>query len=540
MKAITLVFPHQLYYQPLSLIENRPVYLVEEWLFFRQYHFHKQKLVLHRASMKMYRDFIYKRVKSVIYIESGDKTSDVRLLIPALAKKGVTEIHYTDTVDNWLEKRITETARENKIKPVKYPTPNFINQPQDVHDFFSKKKTYFQTDFYIQQRKERKLLLDKENKPIGGKWTFDAENRKRFPKQEPIPTIYFPKENEYVKEAQQYVALNFKKNYGQISPFQYPVTFEDAENWLDDFLATRFQKFGAYEDAMVKSENILYHSALTPMLNIGLLNPKQIIDKAVQAAIDHDIPLNSLEGFIRQIFGWREFIRIVYDREGSRQRTTNYWGFGRKIPATFWTGNTGIHPIDTVIKRLLKTGYSHHIERLMVLGNFMLLCEFDPDEVYRWFMEMYVDSYDWVMVPNVYGMTQFADGGLMTTKPYISGSNYLLKMGDWDKGPWQEIWDGLFWRFMHVHRDFFLTNPRLGMLVKTFDKMSADKKSTHLRNAEQYLKKPLAVKQRKKTELPQKICVVCLRPFAWRKKWEKAWKDVKYCSDKCRMKRKQI
>ena len=224
------------------------------------------------------------------------------------------------------------------------------------------------------------------------------------------------------------------------------------------------------------------------MLNIGLLNPQQIIDKAIQAAIDNEIPLNSLEGFIRQIIGWREFIRIVYEREGTRQRTTNYWRFTRKIPDSFWNGTTGIHPVDTVIKRLLKTGYCHHIERLMVLGNFMLLCEFDPDEVYRWFMEMFIDSYDWVMVPNVYGMTQFADGGLMTTKPYISGSNYLMKMGDWDKGEWTQIWDGLFWRFMHVHRDFFLTNPRLGMLVKTFDKMPEVKRRTHLKNAEEFLK----------------------------------------------------
>ncbi len=186
--------------------------------------------------------------------------------------------------------------------------------------------------------------------------------------------------------------------------------------------------------------------------------------------------------------GWREFIHIVYEREGVKQRTKNYWGFKRKIPAAFWKGTTGISPVDVVIKKVLATGYTHHIERLMVMGNFFLLCEFDPDEVYRWFMEMYIDAYDWVMVPNTYGMTQFADGGLMTTKPYISGSNYLLKMGDWKKGPWQETWDALFWRFMHVHRDFFTSNPRLGMLVKTFDKMLKEKQQLHLNNAETFLK----------------------------------------------------
>ena len=185
--------------------------------------------------------------------------------------------------------------------------------------------------------------------------------------------------------------------------------------------------------------------------------------------------------------GWREFIRAVYELRGVEERNKNYWKFSRKIPQSFWNGTTGIEPIDLTIKTVLETGYCHHIERLMVLGNFMLLCEFDPNEVYQWFMEMFIDSYDWVMVPNVYGMSQFADGGIMSTKPYISGSNYLMKMSNYPKGDWQQIWDGLFWRFMHVHRDFFLQNPRLGMLVKSFDKMDASKRNLHLENGERYL-----------------------------------------------------
>lgn len=487
MNVITIIFPHQLYQQHAAVSKSRPVYLVEEWLYFRQYNFHQQKLVLHRASMKMYEELLVKQKLQVNYIESISPLCDIRKLIPQLTNVGIQEIHYADTVDNWLEKRITETAASHNIKLVKYNCPNFLNTLDQVDDFFSKKKTYFQTDFYIWQRKHRNLLLEKNEKPIGGKWTFDSENRSKFPKRETAPSITFPEQNAFTKEATVYVKKHFGNNYGSIENFRYPITYTDAEKWLDDFLEKRFLKFGIYEDAMVKNESILYHSVFTPMLNIGLLQPQQIIDKAIQAAINYDIPLNSLEGFIRQIVGWREFIRIVYEREGSKQRTTNYWGFKRKIPASFWKGETGIHPIDTVIKRILKTGYSHHIERLMVLGNFMLLCEFDPGEVYRWFMEMYIDSYDWVMVPNVYGMTQFADGGLMTTKPYISGSNYLLKMGNWDKGPWQEIWDGLFWRFMHIHREFFLTNPRLGMLIKTFDKMPEEKRKGHLKNAESFL-----------------------------------------------------
>jgi deoxyribodipyrimidine photolyase-related protein len=223
------------------------------------------------------------------------------------------------------------------------------------------------------------------------------------------------------------------------------------------------------------------------MLNVGLITPHELIQRSLEYASEHAIPLSSLEGFVRQIMGWREFIRAVYVLKGNKERSKNYWGFHRKIPVSFWNGTTGILPIDLTIRKVLRTGYCHHIERLMVLGNFMLLCEFDPDEVYVWFMALFIDSYDWVMVPNVYGMSQFADGGMMSTKPYISGSNYLMKMSDYPKGEWQQIWDALFWRFMHVHRDFFLSNPRLGMLIRTWDKTDPNKRNQTLDIANRYL-----------------------------------------------------
>ena len=225
------------------------------------------------------------------------------------------------------------------------------------------------------------------------------------------------------------------------------------------------------------------------MLNIGLLTPKYIIERTLNFAEENEIPLNSVEGFVRQIIGWREFMRGMYELKGNIQRTANFWKFKGKIPKSFYTGTTGILPIDQTIKKVLKTGYCHHIERLMLLGNFMLLCEFDPDEVYVWFMELFIDAYDWVMVPNIYGMSQFADGGLLATKPYISGSNYVMKMSDYTKGDWQKTWDGLFWRFMHVHRDFFKGNPRLNMLVSMFDKMADNKKEFHLESANSFISK---------------------------------------------------
>ena len=499
MNEITLIFPHQLFRSHPALAKNRQVYLVEEWLFFSQYLFHKQKLILHRASMKYYSTYLQEKGFSIQYIEATDPSHKIQDLIKVLRNNGIDTIHYTDTTDNWLEKRIQNQAAVSGIRLIQYPTPCFLNTMADVNHFFDQRKKYFQTDFYTWQRKSRNILMNADGSPAGGKWTFDAENRQKFPKKETLPTYHFSAPDAYTKEASAFVDKYFKHNYGQGAPpangkYPWAWTFEGSEKLLDEFLENRLEKFGVYEDAMVEDENYLFHSILTPMLNTGLLTPEMLIEKTMAISVKKKIPLNSLEGFLRQIIGWREFIRIVYEREGSFQRTCNYWNFKRKIPASFWTGQTGIGPIDGVIKKLLRTGYSHHIERLMVLGNFFVLCEFNPDEVYRWFMEMYIDSYDWVMVPNVYGMTQFADGGLMTTKPYISGSNYLLKMGDWEKTvvpqtgkTWMETWDALFWRFMHVHRDFFLSNPRSGMLVSTFDKMAPEKKSAHFKTAEEFL-----------------------------------------------------
>ena len=486
---VSLIFPNQLYKQHPAIHNIRPAYLVEEWHFFNQYQFHKEKLVLHRSSMKFYEAFLNEQSIVVHYIESIETQNRIEILIEKLYSKNVKQIHIVDPVDSWLLAKIKSSCKKNGIELIIYNGPNFLNSLNDVDAYFSKKKTYFQTDFYTSQRKSRNILIEKDGKPLGGKWTYDADNRSKFPKKEVVPKIPSAAVNQFVKEAEKYVQKNYLKNYGSINKDHlFSINFIDTEKWLEEFLQDRFEKFGIYEDAIVAKETVLHHSVLSPMLNVGLISPQQIIDQAIGFSNKNNIPLNSLEGFIRQIMGWREFIRIVYEREGSKQRTTNYWKFTRKIPASFWNGTTGIAPIDITIKKVLATGYCHHIERLMVLGNFMLLCEFDPDEVHKWFMEMFIDAYDWVMVPNVYGMTQFADGGLMTTKPYISGSNYLMKMSDYEKGEWQPVWDGLFWRFMHEHRTFFLSNPRIGMLVHTFDKMSSDKQNAHLSNANIFLK----------------------------------------------------
>ena len=310
----------------------------------------------------------------------------------------------------------------------------------------------------------------RDGKPEGGKFSFDVENRKKVPQRFTVPKRLIPKQTKKIKAAATYVDCNFPDAIGNKGPFLYPFTFAEAEKTLSDFIENRLALFGDYEDAILKNESFLFHSVLTPALNIGLITPQQMIEKVMTAWEKKKIPLNSAEGFLRQIIGWREFIRACYLLKGSSQRTKNHFQHKKSLPKGFWDGTTGIEPIDATIKKILDTGYCHHIERLMVLGNFLLLTETDPNAVYDWFMRYFVDAYDWVMVPNVYGMSQYADGGLITSKPYISGSNYLLKMSDYKKGRWSDIWDGLFWRFLEKHKDLISKNPRMKMLLNYLKK----------------------------------------------------------------------
>jgi deoxyribodipyrimidine photolyase-related protein len=219
----------------------------------------------------------------------------------------------------------------------------------------------------------------------------------------------------------------------------------------------------------------VYHSLLTPMMNIGLITPEEVLEKALEYGKAKKVPLNSLEGFVRQILGWREFIRGIYRNYSQQQEETNFFGHHRKLTDAWYTGDTGLPPLDIAIRRAKRVGYNHHIERLMVISNTMLLCRVDPKEAHRWFMEMYVDSAEWVMGPNVYGMGQFSDGGIFATKPYICGSNYWLKMSDYPKGDWQDGIDGLYWAFIDRNRAYFAKNPRMATMVRMHDQMPSAK-----------------------------------------------------------------
>ena len=481
----SIIFPNQLFKNSELLSNSKKIILVEEFLFFKHYKFHKQKILFHRMSMKSYKLFLEENGYDVRYIESSENNSDIRELIETL---DINKIKIYNPVDNWLSKRISQSCSKKNIQIETYENPLFINNNDDLNTFFrTDKKKFFQTAFYKQQRIKMDIMMISD-KPEGGKWTYDDQNREKYPKDKTPPKIDFPEKNQLYFESIDYVNKNFGDNFGFINDeIVYPYDFNTANNWLDNFLKTRFYEFGPYEDAVLKEKSILNHSVLSPLINVGLINPRDLIKKILSFYYENNIPINSTEGFIRQIIGWREFIRGVYISKGTEERNKNFWNFKRKIPKSFYDGTTGIEPVDDTIKKINESGYANHIERLMIIGNFMLLCEFDPDEVYKWFMELFIDSYDWVMVPNVYGMSQFADGGLMSTKPYISGSSYVLKMSNYKKGDWCPIWDSLFWNFIDKKRDFFTTNPRMRMLVSSFDRMNIQKKELLIKTANDFI-----------------------------------------------------
>ncbi|MBY0538709.1 cryptochrome/photolyase family protein [Patescibacteria group bacterium] len=486
----TIIYPHQLFdpkHHP-ALAHGRPVYLIEEPLFISECGTHRQKMLLHRLSLQAYKHDLEKSGYTVTYKElMPGSTTDT--ILQEIHKDGISVMHIVDTTDNYLERRITTIASRHGFSRVSYDSPLFILGKDDAISRFQDSGK-FMKKFYERLRKDKAILMAGD-KPLGGQWSFDSDNRAKLPKTIPLPTDLEWLENEEVTAAQQWLETIASEQYGETKVW-IPYTRVAAKKFLADFLAYRFENFGTYEDAITTKHHRLFHSTLSPLINIGLLSPTEVLEKAIAYAEKNKTPLNSLEGFVRQILGWREFIRASYEVDGVSMRNQNFFNHNRTLPNTFWTGTTGTLPIDISIKTALTYGYNHHIERLMVLGNFMLLIQTNPHDVYRWFMSMYVDAYDWVMVPNIYGMSQFSDGGSFATKPYISGASYLQKMSDYPKsgtGGWEELWTALYWNFINTHSAFFSKNYRLSMMPKLLEKMSPDKKAMHLKIAHQFLSK---------------------------------------------------
>jgi len=494
VKKIFLIFPNQLFHIKKQFLDVNNVALIEDNLFFGcdsewQQKFHSQKIIFHIATMRAYQEQLEKKGFDVLYIKH-ERDRRTENILSFLAEKGFNYFITYEAFDWSLETRITNYCLKNKFIFEIKNNEMSITKKNITNEIIKQKTIKRMQEFYKLQRHSLNILIKKDGSPIGGEWSFDKMNRKKLPSKIKVPKIPIVKTNKFLEKAKKSVSINYKDYYGNYDNFNYPLTHKDAEEWLDKFLIERFNLFGDFEDSINSNHRVLWHSVLSPLINTGLLTPKQIIDKAEDFYNYNKISINSYEGFIRQIIGWREFMLIIYRRNNLELRNGNFWEFEDKpIPSCFYTGKTGIRPLDDSIKNILETGYAHHIERLMIIGNFMLLCRFHPNRVYKWFMELFIDSYDWVMVPNVYGMSQFSNGGLFTTKPYISGSNYIRKMSNYKSESWCETWDGLFWTFIDDYKIIFKNQYRLSMILKNLEKMDKNKRDYHRRNAEEFLSK---------------------------------------------------
>lgn len=490
MKSALILYPHQLY-DIAFLPQVDTVVMVEEPLYFGvdqefPLRVHKQKLILLRASMRRYaEEVLWPRKINVDYIELDVfmKSGDVLTRL-----KKFDRLFAFDPVDEVLTRRILAARREHPDLPaVEFlPTPNFYLKEHEVRQYFAGKHRQPFTEFYQWQRERFNVLIGPDYKPVGGKWSYEAEARTKLPKDQPLPTFGVFGDNPWVKDSIEYVDRHFPNNPGS-TDFIWPTNHAEAQKWLQDFVAHRLDNFAPYQDALDKDVAWGYHSALASSINIGLLTPQEVIEAALVRHEKAPVPLASLEAFIRQVLGWREFIRGQYVMGGTQMRTANVFGHKRRLSDAWYDGTLGIPPFDDLIKKITQHAYAHQAERLMVAGNLMVLCEIDPSDICKWFSELFVDASDWATVPSVFGISQFSSGGAATARPYISGSNAILQMSHYERGVWCDVWDGLFWRFIEKHKDRLRSDPRMRVMVQRLGHLDADRRRIISYRAEDFL-----------------------------------------------------
>jgi len=462
-----LLFPTQLF-RNIKLLRTKEIYLLEEPYYFTRLKFHKLKIAYHRATMKKYYDDLIKKKFNITYISFNTIDSFIKK-----HKNKVIEFYHP--VDIEVLEKYQKVFKNTSV----HKTLNFTFTHLDIDEYKKicfRNNKFYHNDFYKYQRKKLNILI-KKDKPEGGKWSYDNLNRKSFSNKISPPKLPKVYSNKYIDEAKIYTNKYFKNNYGSLDNFIYPISLTESRKWLKTFLENRLTCFGPYQDAVSKNIPFGFHSIISPMMNIGLLTDTEVITISNNYYLKNSkkIPIESYEGFIRQVIGWRNYVYLIYMIRGKDMKKENYLKHSRKLTnktyKQYWEGNTGILVIDDIIKKMVKFAYSHHIERLMYLGNFLLINLYHPNEVYKLFMEWTIDSYDWVMVPNVYGMSQFADGGKMMTRIYFSSSNYIVKMSDYTRTQeWAKIWDALYYNFIKEHKTLLKKNYATSRQVAHWDK----------------------------------------------------------------------
>ncbi len=464
---------------------------------------HIQKVLAFFQAMRSFADELRGKGHQVIYLELDNEknhqslTSNLEELISSLS---INAFEYQQPDEFRLDLQLKEfIARQpSTLQTSCYTTEHFMISPEEFLLFFKGKKTFLMENFYRMMRKKHHILMD-GGEPLGGKWNYDADNRKKLPNNHrPVEPLTFDKE---VSSLASLLKEQGVHTIGQVNPkaFIWPTNREESLQLLDFFVVNCLEFFGIFEDTMHPSYWSIYHSRLSFSLNIKLLSPLEVVNRAIAFWQENQerVTIAQIEGFIRQIIGWREYVRGIYWAKMPEFANLNFLNHDRKLPAWFWNGQTKMNCLSHSIGQSLQLAYAHHIQRLMVIGNFSLLAGIHPDVVDNWYLGVYIDAIEWVEITNTRGMSQYADGGIVGSKPYVSSANYIHKMGhycgnchyDYTKKTGKNAcpFNSLYWHFYDRHTDKLANNPRIGMAYVTWRKMPSEQRAEILAQAESYL-----------------------------------------------------
>ncbi|WP_176247992.1 MULTISPECIES: cryptochrome/photolyase family protein [unclassified Sulfitobacter] len=458
---------------------------------------HPKKIALIFAAMRKFARALEEDGWTVAYTQLDDTEnagSIVGELLRRAEQTGATEVLATEPGE-W---RLIDKLKYAPLKVEVLPDDHFLASHSEFEGWADGRKALRMEYFYREMRRKTGLLMEGD-KPAGDKWNFDHDNRKAAPDDVTVdgPLQFEP--DAITREVLDLVAARFGDHFGDLEPFWFATTRAEALQALDHFIEHALPRFGDYQDAMLNENQFLYHAVISPYLNIGLLGPLEVCEAAAAAYAKGNAPINAVEGFIRQIIGWREYVRGIYFLEGPDYTQRNVLGHTRDLPWFYWGGETRMNCVSKAVAQTKSQAYAHHIQRLMVTGNFALLAGIDPHQVHEWYLAVYADAFEWVEAPNTVGMSQFADGGVIASKPYVSSGAYINRMSDHCKTCHYSVsaktgekacpFNLLYWHFLDRHRDRFSGNARMGNMYRTWDRMAAEKRETVLAEGDALLKR---------------------------------------------------
>ena len=498
-KRLVLVLGDQLDRQSPALrdfdFQNDEVIMIESIPEAQVVWSHKAKIALFLSAMRHFAEELKADGYPVHYVQES-KLSIVDSLKEILLEKGIKHLICIEPGEWRLKLAIEKFAKDSKVQLDMREDSHFYCTHREFKEWAANKKELRLEFFYRLMRKTHNILLDKDGNPEGGQWNFDQNNRKPYPKSGPgiieTPILFEP--DAITQEVLQFVQSHYSEHPGSLEHFRWPVTRDEALEALQYFVDYRLRNFGIYQDAMWTDTPYGWHSILSSSLNLKLLNPREVISAVLDAWKKYSLDLSTVEGFIRQILGWREFVRGMYYLDMPKMATDNFYAHQRTLPDWYWTGKTKMRCMQDAVGQTLKYGYAHHIQRLMVTGNFALLAEILPSAVCDWYLAVYVDAIEWVELPNTAGMALFANGGRFTSKPYIASGAYIKRMSNYCSGcqykPDVRFGENacpvttLYWNFLIKHRQQFDGNPRTRLMTANLKKISDDDQAAIVQHAQ--------------------------------------------------------